>query len=70
LYVALCGYHVPLERTFDGLDHIRKSWFIRAMMEVATDEWGGTEDGVRIIWRRHPWLRQRAEAAEAAWKRG
>jgi len=69
LYVALCGYQVPLERTFDGLDYIRKSWFIRAMMEVVTDEWRGNEEGIQIIWRRHPWLRQKAKAAEVAWNR-
>lgn len=71
LTMLLAGYPVPLRRATSGFDMYRKAWFIRAMMEHATEELPGfTEVELERVWRRHPDLRRKAEAAEAAWKRG
>lgn len=70
LMMLLAGYPVPLDRATLGFDMYRKSWFIRAMMEfVGDDEWRGVARAeLERVWRSHPYLRDRAVAAERAWK--
>ena len=68
LCAVLAGYPVPLQLATAGFDQTRKSWFIRAMMEVVTDQWRGfSERELETLWKRHPVLRTSAEAAEEVW---
>lgn len=70
LIMLLAGYPVPLDRATLGFDMYRKSWFVRAMMEfVDDDKWRGVSRAdLEQVWRSHPYLRDRAVAAERVWK--
>ncbi|PDT10526.1 hypothetical protein CO655_12040 [Rhizobium sp. M1] len=69
LMMLLAGYPVPLPQATLGFDLHRMSWFIRAMMEyLDEDEWPGIAQAeLEQVWKKHPYLRTKAEAAEKAW---
>lgn len=70
LMMLLAGYPVSLPQATLGFDMYRQSWFIRAMMEyLDEDEWPGIARAeLEQVWKRHPYLRLKAVAAEKAWE--